>query len=179
MTVQEIKNLALVLSGQRDMPDNYLFLYINEAMSDLAIRYDEAGKKDITYLYGDDWVDLPSGCISIKRCSKDNVPVTDYLVENGQIKFIENGEYKIEYIKLHDKITKLTDVPGTNELFHEALAYYVGYKEMARIFMHEDLTQGNNKMLLLTEYNRKIEQASAKLRLMKKSRQRVKYVPMI
>ena len=31
--------------------------------------------------------------------------------------------------------------------FHEALAYYVAHKEMTRIFMHEDLTQGNNNIL--------------------------------
>ena len=30
------------------------------------------------------------------------------------------------------------------------------------IFMHEDLTEGNNKILLITEYHRKAEQANKK-----------------
>lgn len=181
MTVQEIKNLALLLCGQRDIPDAYVFMYINEAMNDLATKYDEAGKKEVTYLYGVDevWTDLPDRCTSIKRVSKNNVPVTDYLIENGQIKFSTVGEHKVEYVTMQDKVSALTDTPRINELFHEALAYYVAYREMTRIFMHEDLTQGNNKILLLSEYNRRIEQASAKLRTMKKSRQRIKYAPMI
>ena len=29
----------------KEIPDAYVFMYINEAMNDLATRYDEAGKK--------------------------------------------------------------------------------------------------------------------------------------
>jgi hypothetical protein len=181
MTVQEIKNLALLLCGQRDIPDAYVFMYINKAMNELATKFDEAGKKEVTYLYGVDevWTDLPDRCTSVKRVSKNNIPVTDYLIENGQIKFPTVGEHKVEYIAMQDRVTKLSDTPSINELFHEALAYYVAYREMTRIFMHEDLTQGNNKILLLSEYNREAELANTKLRTMKKSRQRVKYAPMI
>lgn len=181
MTVQEIKNLALVLCGQREIPDAYVLMYINEAMNDLAIQYDEAGKKEVTYLYGtkDIWTDLPNNCIAIKRCFKGNVLEDDFLIENGQIKFPTEGEHKVEYIATQDNVTALTDTPGINQLFHEALAYYVAYKEMARIFMHEDLTEGNHKVLLLAEYRRKSGLASTKLRTIKKSRQRIKYSPMI
>lgn len=181
MTVQEIKNLALLLCGQRDISDTYVYMFINEALSDLAIKFDEAGKKETTYLYGIDdiWTDLPDKCISVKRVSKNGIPETEYLIENGQIKFPTVGEHKIEYVTMQDKIKALTDIPRINELFHESLAYYVAYKEMTRIFMHEDLTEGNNKTLLLAEYNRKTELANAKLRTMKKSRQRIKYAPMI
>lgn len=181
MTVQEIKNLALLFCGQRDIPDTYVYMYINKAMNELATRFDEAGKKEITYLYGIDdmWTDLPDKCISVKRCSKNGVPETEYLIENGQIRFPTVGEHKIEYVTMQDNVTALTDTPGIHELFHEALAYYVAYREMTRIFMHEDLTEGNNKTLLLAEYNRESEQAATKLRIMKKSRQRVKYAPMI
>lgn len=181
MTVQEIKNLALVLCGQREIPDAYVLMYINEAMNDLAIQYDEAGKKEVTYLYGtkDIWTDLPNNCIAIKRCFKGDVLEDDFLIENGQIKFPTEGEHKVEYIATQDNVTALTDTPGINQLFHEALAYYVAYKEMTRIFMHEDLIEGNNKILLITEYHRKAEQANKTLQTMKKSRRRIKYAPMI
>lgn len=178
MTVQEIKNYALILSGLSEIPETYVYLYINEALNDLTTRFDEAGKKEVAYLYGIDdvWTDLPDKCISVKRCSKNGIPVTEYLIENGQIKFPTVGEHKIEYIAMQDKVTALTDTPRINELFHEALAYYTAYREITRIFMHEE---GNNAMFLLSEYNRKTEQVNAKLRTIKKSRQRIKYAPMI
>lgn len=45
---------------------------------------------------------------------------------------------------------------------------------MTRIFMHEDLTEGNNKILLITEYHRKAEQANRTLQTMKKSKKKNK-----
>lgn len=181
MNCQEIKNLALLLCGQRDIPDVYVLMYINEAMADLVTRFDEAGKKETTYLYGisDMWTDLPDNCIAVKRCYKGSMLENDTLIENGQVKFPTEGEHKVEYIAMQDNVTLLTNTPGINRLFHDALAYYVAYKEMTRIFMHEDLTEGNNKILLITEYHRKAEQANKKLTTMKKSRRRIKYAPMI
>lgn len=181
MNCQEIKNLALLHCGQRDIPDSYVLMYINEAMTELATRFDSAGKKETTYLYGinDMWTDLPDNCIAVKRCFKGDTLTDDFLVENGQIKFHTEGEYKVEYIATQDNVTSLTATPQINILFHNALAYYVAYKEMTRIFMHEDLIEGNNKILLVTEYHRQAEQANKKLTTMKKSRRRIKYTPMI
>jgi hypothetical protein len=177
MTVQEIYDYALLLSGFDEIPTDYVYLYINECMNDLAERFDSAGKKETTYLYGidEDWTDLPSGCLAVKRVFKDNTPYSEFVVENGQIKFDESGEYKAEILTSPSRVTALTNTPEINQLFHDAIAYYVAYKESTRIFMHEDLTQGNNKILLFTEYNRRAEQANNKIRGMKRSRSRMRY----
>ena len=66
-----------------------------------------------------------------------------------------------------------------NEAFHQAIAYYVAYKELATIFMHEDLSQSNNKLSLLIEYNNRADAANQRLTTMKKSRKRIKYAPFI
>jgi len=181
MTVQDIKNYALKKTGFNQIPDAYLIDYVNEIMDSLVVDADSAGKKEVAYLYGikDIWTDLPNNCIAIKRCFKGDVLEDDFLIENGQIKFPTEGEHKVEYIATQDNVTALTNTPGINQLFHEALAYYVAYKEMTRIFMHEDLIEGNNKILLITEYHRKAEQANRTLQTMKKSRRRIKYAPMI
>ncbi|MDD3174568.1 MAG: hypothetical protein PHF63_13070 [Herbinix sp.] len=65
------------------------------------------------------------------------------------------------------------------EAFHQAIAYYVAYKELSTIFMHEDLSQSNNKLNLLIEYNQRAEIANSRLKAMKKSRKRIKYAPFI
>lgn len=180
MTVQEIKNYALLLSGFRDIPDNYVFLYINEAMNDLAVNYEEAGKRETTYLYGfdDGWTELPDNCLSVKRCfDKNHIVTSDFVIENGLIKFDISGEYKVEFIRMNDRVNTLTETPSINALFHDALAYWVAYRETTRIFMHEDINEGNNKIMLFTEFNRKSKQANAKLRTAKKSRKRIKFTP--
>lgn len=177
MNVQEIQDYALLLSGFDEIPSEYVYSYINECMNDLAVRFDSAGIKETTYLYGieEDWTDLPSGCLAVKRVFKDNVPYSEFVVENGQIKFDRPGEYKAEVLIAPSRVKALTDTPRVNQLFHDAIAYYVAYKETNRIFMHEDLTQGNNKILLFTEYNRRAEQANSKIRGMKRSRSRMRY----
>lgn len=176
MNVQEIKDYALLLSGFKDIPNSYVYMYINEAMNDLADRFDTAGIKKITYLYGDeDWTDLPSGSVAVKRVFKDNVPYSDFVIENGQIKFNLPGEYKAEVILIPSRVTTSTETPEIHLLYHDCIAYYVAFKETARIFMHEDITEGNNKILLFTEYNRRSEQANSKLMGMKRSRSRMKY----
>ena len=155
------------------------FHVYKQSCNNLALKYDEAGKKVTQTISAtkNTWIDLT--CLSIKRCLLNGEVYDNYLYENGQIKFPITKDFDIEYITYHDKVTALVDTPGIHEAFHEAIAYYVAYREMTRIFMHEDLTEGNNKTLLLAEYNREAELASAKLRTMKKSRQRIKYAPMI
>lgn len=188
MTVNEIRNYATVLSGLSTIPEAYTYLFINEVLYDLAMNYDEAGKKEDYYItqIKDEWTNLPDNCTAVKRCFRINnsspsygSPTTDFLIENGQIQFGVEADYKIEYIALPDKISKLTDIPDINQLFHDAIAYWVAYKELCRVFMHEDMTEGTTKSLLLTEYGRKAQQANTKLRLMKKSRKHIKYAPMI
>lgn len=176
MNVQEIKDYALLLSGFKDIPNSYVYMYINEAVNDLS-RFDTAGIKKTIYLYGteEDWTELPSGCLAVKRVFKDNVLTSGYVIENGQIKFDIPGEYKAEVLITPSKVTTLTEVPEIHLLYHDALAYYVAFKETSRIFMHEDLIQGNNKVLLFTEYNRRAEQANSKLMGMKRSRSRMKF----
>lgn len=181
MNCQEIKNLALLLCGQREIPDNYVFMYINEAINDLAIRFETAGKKltDTISAIKNRWIDLPNSCLSVKRCLLDDMIYDDFLIENGQIQFPITHDFNIEYLTYPDRVVELADTPNMHEAFHEALAYYVAYKEMTRIFMHEDLTEGSNKILLITEYHRKAEQANIKLSTMKKSRRRIKRAPFI
>lgn len=86
MQYKKFKNLAYYYVD-KEIWGSYIFLYINEAMTDLATRFDEAGKKEVTYLYGikDIWTDLPNG-IAIKRCAKGNVLREWYLIENGRDK---------------------------------------------------------------------------------------------
>ena len=71
MTVQEIKNYALLLSGLGDIPDAYMLVYINQLMNELATKYDEAGKKSTTTITAVEnvWSSLPTDCISVKRAS--------------------------------------------------------------------------------------------------------------
>ena len=181
MTVQEIKNYALLLSGFNDIPDSYVYIYINQIMNDLAIKYDEAGKKatSIVTVVKDAWNELPANCIAVKRCLLNNYIYDDFVIENGQIKFNNAGTFTMEYITTQTPVVALANTPGVNIVFHEAIAYGVAYKESSRIFMHEDMVEGNQKFILLQEFNKKSLEAATKARLTKKSRQRVKYAPFI
>jgi len=181
MTVLEIKNYALLLCGLREIPDSYVLQYINQSMDSLATKYDSAGKKVIANIEGteNEWIDLPSDCIAVKRCFKDdnNYVNDDFLVENSQIQFTIPGTYKTEYIATQTHVTGLTDTPATNVLYHEALAYGVAFRETTRIFLLEDMFEGNNKIMLLQEFNAKADEANTKLTSMKHSRKRMKYAP--
>jgi hypothetical protein len=179
MNLTNIKQIATMLSGFNDIPEANVKLFVIEAVTDLATRYDTAGVKETTYLYGiDEWTDLPQECLAVKRVFKNNEPYDDFIIENGKIKFDEEGEYKAELINLPLRFTSTTSYDFTlnlNPLYMYAVCYFVAYKETSRIFMHEDMTQGNNKMMLLAEYNKRAEEAHSKIRDMKRSRKRMKY----
>jgi len=181
MTVQEIKTYALLLCGLREIPDSYVLQYINQSMDSLATKYDSAGKKVITNIIGTEnaWTDLPADCIAVKRCFKDdnNYVNDEFLVENNQIQFTIPGTYKTEYITTQTRVTALTDIPIINMLYHESLSYGVAFREITRIFLLEDMIEGNNKFMLLQEFNRKSAEANTKLTSMKHSRKRMKYAP--
>ncbi len=163
------------------MPNSYVLSYINELLSELAMKYDSAGRKKIAYIDAEksEWYDLPKDCLAVKRCINDeNNYVCDYfIIENGQIQFTISGSYKIEHIAAQNCVINITDIPGINLAYHEALAYGVAFKETNRIFMHEDMIQGNNKYLLMQEYLLKSKEANDKLSTMKRSRRRINYSP--
>lgn len=179
MTVQEIKNYALLLCGQRDIPDAYLLQYINESMDNLTVKYDSAGQKKILVVSGikGEWQDLPNDCVTLKRCNENGSEFIydNFYVENGQIQFGNTAEYKIEYIALQEHVTALTDTPNINIAYHECLAYGVAFKEATRIFMYEDMVEGNQKFILLQEFNKKAIEANNKVSNSKRSRKRIKY----
>lgn len=179
MNCQEIKTKALILSGLRDMPDEYVLSYTNEILTELAIKYDTACRKETTNVYGlkGHWIDLPYDCIAVRRCIHEcpNVAVADYIVENQQIRFDREGVYRIEYLTPYCKVKEMTDRPRLNMLYHDAICYGVAFKETNRIFVHEDMIQGNNKYLLFQEYTVKAEDANAKLSTMKRSKKRIHY----
>ena len=184
ITSTSVRLMATKLSGFNDIPVLNVIMYMTDAAFDLATRFDTAGVKEITYLYGidEDWTDLPETCIAVKRVFKDNQPYDDFVIENGKIKFAQTGEYKAELITAPynppldvDVITGPTLTLKINPLYLYAICYYVAYRETASIFMHEDIVAGNNKSMLLLEYNKRAEEANRKLRGMKKSRSRMKY----
>jgi len=179
MTALEIKNYALKLCGLPSMPDTYVIDYINEALDNLAIKYDTARKKVIIALTGteNEWTDLPSDCLAVKRCFKvdNNYVDDDFLIENNQIQFTDTGTYKVECLSMQEHISALTDTPAINIAYHIALAYWVAHKEISREFLLEDMVQGNNKVMLLQEYGVKAEEANNALSSMKRSRKRIKY----
>lgn len=182
MNCQEIKTRALILAGLREMPDAYVLSYINEIMQELAVKYDAtAAKKKNIYIDAEksEWIDLPEDCLSVKRCinEENNYVYDEFLIENQQISFAVHGSYKIECIAPHCSVKDISETPGINIAFHDAIACGVAFKETNRIFMHEDMFQGNNKTFLLQEYSRKATEANIKLLGMKKSRRRINYAP--
>ena len=176
MTVQEIKDFVLNKLGFKEMPDKYVLQFVNEIMDSLAIDYDSAGKKTtytITATKGT-WTDLPSDCIAVKRCFKDNSEYNydDFIIENGQIQFNTDGTYTIEYLALQSHVTALNEVPGINIIFHEALSLGVAYKEACRNFMYDNDTV---KSQLYVEYTSAKETAKSRASNSKRSRKRIKY----
>lgn len=184
MNCQEIKASAVILSGLRDIPDTYVLLYINTIMKELAIKYDAtAAKKKTIYIDGEknEWTDLPKDCLSVKRCIREenNYVYDEFLIENQQITFAIPGTYKVECIMPHCSVKDISDTPDINAAFHDAISYGVAFKETNRIFMHEDMFQGNNKTFLFQEYNKMAGEANSKLLGMKKSRRRIKFTPFL
>ena len=96
LSLDDIKRLATLYSGQRSISDEHIIQFTLDAMNDLVTRYESAGNKKMwNYLVfnsikeieklinpqypnpndyytrmtvAGSWVELPSGCISIKRC---------------------------------------------------------------------------------------------------------------
>lgn len=180
MNCQEIKDYALKKTGLDDIPDGYVISYINETMDSLAVEYDSARKKIITNIAGikDEWIDLPSDCLAVKRCFKgdNNYVFDDYIVENGQIQFMITDTYKVEYLAMNPHVAELINTPSINIMFHETLAIGVAYKEANRIFMYDNEMI---KVQLFQEYTQAKYKANSMASIQKRSRKRMKFAPFI
>lgn len=176
MNCQEIKKYAKKKTGLNDIPDSYVIDYVNEIMDSLVLDSDSAGKKATTYIYAEKnaWTDLPRDYVAVKRCIRiDNNRVTDeFLIENDQIQFNIPGDYKIEYIKMHDHVQSLEDTPPINVIYHETIALGVAFKEASRIFMYDN---NNIKAQLYGEFMGAMKQAISKASNTKRSRKRIEY----
>jgi len=180
INVTTVRPIAVTISGFNDISVENVSAFMAEAVFDLATRFDSAGVKETTYLYGidEDWTDLPEMCVTVKRIFKDDVPYDDFVIENGKIKFAQTGEYKAEIISIPIISNTSTETTlNINPLYLYAICYYVAYKETSTIFMHEDMVEGNNKSVLLLEYYKKAEEANSRIGNMKRSRKRIKYAP--
>lgn len=175
MTVQEIKDFVLNKLGFKEVPDKYVLQFVNEIMDSLTM-YDSACKKATNTIITTKgtWTDLPSNCIAVKRCFKNDNEYNydNFIIENGQIQFKTDGTYSIEYLALQDHVTTLSEVPGVSVIFHEALALGVAYKESCRVFMYDNDTV---KVQLFGEYTNAKETAKGRASNSKRSRKRITY----
>lgn len=172
MNGQQMKKYALLHTGVSDIPDDYILLYINKAMLELATKYSTACKKDFLDVEAtaEEWEELTEDVVAIKRVYKHEqgtkVPYDSYVVENDHIRFLDNGRYTLEVLCPPDELKNLANTPEINFMYHEAITFFVAYEEYSRVFMHED----TNKDFLLSRFNDLAQKAHNKLIFQKRSR---------
>lgn len=181
MNGKEMKKYALLHTGFDEIPDDYILLYINKAILELATSYDTACKKDVMIVNteGDVWEDIAEDIVAAKRAykvdGKHKEQCYDFLIENQAIKFPEKGRYEVEVLVVPDKLKSLSNTPEINMLYHEAITFYIAYEEFCRVFMHED----TNKDFLLSRYRELALRAHHKLSFQKRSRKTIPASPFI
>ena len=172
MNGQQMKKYALLHTGFSDIPDDYMLLYINKAMLDLATKFSTACKKDFVEVEAKafEWEEITEDVIAVKRVYKNGqdgkVLYDNYLIENEHIRFDDSGSYILEVLCPPDELKYLANTPSINFLYHEAITFFVAYEEYCRVFMHED----TNKDFLLSRYNDMAQRAHTKLSFQKRSR---------
>lgn len=175
MNGQQMKKYALLHTGVNDIPDDYMLLYINKAMLELATKYSTACKKDFLDVEAtaDEWEELTEDVIAVQRVYKvdggNKMLYDGYMVENEHIKFLDSGRYTVEILCPPDELKNLANTPEINFLYHEAITFFAAYEEYSRVFMHED----TNKDFLLSRFNDLATKAHHKLVFQKRSRKRM------
>lgn len=185
MTGTEIRKDALRYAAMDgyNLTDPTTIDYINAAVEIVVINYDELGKKvtqeyNITDTTVSTWIDLPTDFLVEKRTyyTDDKSRLIDaasepnsYLIENGQIRFDFAGDYTMEYVRVPDAITSITNTPNIPSIYHRGLSYYVASRAKGEVFGDEE----GEKNELMAKFMSYIQDAYARLNTRKK-RRRVK-----
>lgn len=139
MNVEEIKVQAQLQVGT-PIQLQYVIRFINEGLNELAINYTTACKRDnITLnMEKDTWVELPNNFIEEKEIKMNGSKYENYEIENNEIRCSNKGELEISFLRIPDKVTAITDIPGIHVAYHYALALFVATREKTRLFGEED-----------------------------------------
>lgn len=140
-------------------------MYINEwLLMDLGGDAGIVDSANVALQRANDWVNLPVDFIEETEILKGNEPYWgsyyglnyggDYDIRNGQIRFPEEGEYTIFYIRRPAPITKLSDTPEINAVFHQCGAIYVAMR-----YKTYDDENSNDAQRLRAEYDMYRERA--------------------
>jgi len=142
--------------------------YINEALQDLAVKYDTACKRTAATVVcpAGVWVDLPAGCIRIVDVS----PAEFYEASLGQIRTETDTTLTITYLTRGVNVVNNTDAPDVHELYHLPLALFMAGRDRQRVFADEE----SDAQRLMGEFYRMAADINARLMGLKGTRRTLK-----
>lgn len=160
-----------ILYKKYDIDDTNCIIWVNEAVSDLARRYDTALEMKTTEIVVTDinsFFEMPEGVVKILRLEikKDNIKFDNFLVMPPyHIKIGQTGTFILYYLTTPANSIEMTDIPNIHVLYHDALAKFVASKELSRINKTDPLVGQ-----LMDEFMADTERAHEVLRSMKKTK---------
>lgn len=182
MTNKQIMDDALLHAGISgyNTDDPTVVGYINRAVEIISIKYNEVGKKKtVTYVIDasnvSTWLDLPSDFLAERRTYTDYENSTlqyadkapnEYLIENEQIRYDNQGIYTIEYVAIPDEVVNISQTPSINKLYHAGISYYVAARIKAEVFGDEE----GEKQYLLAQFEKYIDEVFGRLNRRKRRR---------
>ncbi|MES0334795.1 MAG: hypothetical protein SFH39_00335 [Candidatus Magnetobacterium sp. LHC-1] len=161
MTVQEIINQAIV-HIRMSIDSVYGRTHINEAMHELAMKYDTACVKTTTTISctdSDAYYSMPSDCLKVIRVydsDGDEYDKTLYRFEQFQIKLDDEDTYTVHYLTTPDSVADNTETPDVNSAYHRPIALFVASKEL------EDI-KPDKSSILLSKFYAQVDDVNSKL----------------
>ena len=136
MNAKLIIDQAILHKG---MPIDFLYAkrFLNEAMSILSSRYDNACtqlNKTIVSTDNNTYYSLDSNIYGVIRVTDSRgYKYDDYVVDFDTIKFGKNDTYTVTQLALHPDIINENSVPGIHSAYHYPLSFYVAAADLDRI----------------------------------------------
>ena len=123
----------------KDMPIDSVYArrWINEGMTELAIKYDSACVRETEEMECTDVLDeypLPTGAKAVRRVYReDKNEYHDFMIDMGYIKFGNKGKYNVQYLRQPVNVKTESEEPEIHPDYHLLLSLFIASRELARV----------------------------------------------
>lgn len=104
--------------------------FINEAMDILSTKYDTAcirDSADVITTKDYEELEVPFGCVAIKRIEKDGYKYNDYTADKDYMTIRDKGAYTVKFNRKPQEVSSGGETPEINSSYHSIIVFYVAF----------------------------------------------------